>query len=124
MPPRPAPPDGTRRPKTKTPNGNAAQPACCKDRLPRVEPAAKLVGRRRRPEGVLGTPKAEDNAQREFAAGSATLRVPAACSQVSEDEHAAPVLENELEVAAPDGPIAPPAILDEPVLQHRVDTRA
>src|SRR3954453_4792533 len=84
------------------PSGNEAQPACCEYPLQHDEPAAN----------------------REFAAGSATLGVPAAGIQVTKDEHAAAVLENQLEVTATHLSVGPPAVPAEPVLQHGLDRRA
>src|SRR4051794_20321957 len=54
-------------------------------------------------------------------ARSASLRDPAAAVQVTEHEQAAAVLADQFQVTPPDRPIAPPAVLDEPVLEDRVD---
>src|SRR4051794_39799816 len=52
---------------------------------------------------------------------SRALPIPACIVEVAEDDDVAPVVGDDLPVAAPQRAVGPPAVLDEPRLAHRVD---
>src|SRR5918992_5039800 len=49
-----------------------------------------------------------------------TLQEPPPADEIAEHHHVAPVYEDQLEVAPPQGPAGPPAVLDDPLLPQGV----